>query len=156
MLQCRLDIVWPSLTLITHQDMHAPHSITEPPSLWWYYWWHLPCCSILILSTPEAKPEKPAWYENILQITNLLQGKWVYKNVLLIPFNKMWALAQGGCWTEQIHDQHMIYLTFNLAKLHGWNYCETWDKAIWLSGCMWYKNKHGFMMNVRSLLIKNH
>lgn len=41
---------------------------------------------VIILSglyTSEAKPEKPAWYENILQIINVLQGKWAYKMSLL-------------------------------------------------------------------------
>lgn len=66
-------------------------------------WWQSSMCDysitlLAMLSTPEAKSEKPAWYENILQTINVLQIS-VYKcqYVNLIPFNKMWA--QEGCWT---------------------------------------------------------
>lgn len=80
----------------------APHGTTEPASLNQCIAWRYICGAfsvsvispVLILSglpTPEAKPETPAWYENILQIIILLQGKWVYKNVSLIPSNKIWA-----------------------------------------------------------------
>lgn len=112
------------------------------------------------LSPPEAKPEKPAWYERILQIIYIyfLQGKWLYKNVHLIPLNKIWVLAQGGYWTVSVESweqsrsrSHDIY---PLAKFRAEPTVKHKIDATQARVCIWSKNKYELLINVQLLLVK--